>query len=132
LFVYEASSQSANSLSKGTKLDIYTIDHKIGGGGSSLVYLADDSEGNQFWIQGVGTIDGKTITVSEAFFTRGASWGSGFNPTDVERVPWGSISLDFDGCNSATLSYNSVAKGDFGSGSLDMQRITSLAGLNCN
>ena len=26
-----------------------------------------DDEGKQFWIQGVGTIDGKTITVKEAF-----------------------------------------------------------------
>lgn len=65
------------------------------------------------------------------FFTRGTNWGSGFDPDDVERVPWGSITLDIDGCDSATLSYNSVAKGEFGSGTLDMQRITSLAGLNC-
>ena len=74
---------------------------------------------------------GKTITVSEAIYTRGTSWGSGFNPADVERVPWGTITLDFDGCDGASMSYNSVAKGDFGSGTLDMQRITSLAGLSC-
>lgn len=43
--------QSANSLTKGTKLDIYTIDHKIGGGGFSIVYLAEDNEGNQVVIK---------------------------------------------------------------------------------
>jgi len=90
-----------------------------------------DEEGNQFWIQGIGTIDGKTITVKEAFYTRGTSWGSGFDPDDVERVDWGTIVISFDGCDSATASYESLLA-EFGSGTQNLQRITTLAGLSCD
>lgn len=90
-----------------------------------------DDEGNQFWIQGVGTIDGKTVTVKEAFYTRGARWGSGFDPDDVERVDWGTITLTFSGCNTATMDYASVVAG-FGSGTQDMSRITTLDGAACS
>jgi hypothetical protein len=90
-----------------------------------------DDEGNQFWIQGVGTIDGKTITVKEAFFTRGTAWGSGFDPGDVERVNWGSVVISFDGCDSATATYESLLA-EFGSGTQNLQRITTLDSLSCD
>lgn len=89
-----------------------------------------DDKGNQFWIQGVGTIDGKTITVKEAFFTRGTAYGSGFDPDDVERVDWGTVTMVFDSCTRGSASYESLLA-EFGSGAQDLRRITSLDGLAC-
>ncbi len=89
-----------------------------------------DDKGNQFWIQGVGSIDGKTITVKEAFFTRGTAYGSGFDPDDVERVDWGTVTIVFDSCTRGSASYESLLP-EFGSGTQDLRRITSLDGLAC-
>lgn len=45
------SKTSNNSLKKGTTLDIYTIDSILGGGGFSIVYLAQDEEENKVVIK---------------------------------------------------------------------------------
>ena len=42
---------STNSLKKNTKLDIYTIDSILGGGGFSIVYLAHDNDENKVVIK---------------------------------------------------------------------------------
>ena len=44
-------SRPANSLKKGVKLDNYTIDNVLGGGGFSIVYLAHDSDNKQVVIK---------------------------------------------------------------------------------
>ena len=40
-----------HELPKGTQIDEYTIDHVLGGGGFSIVYLATNSQGNQVVIK---------------------------------------------------------------------------------
>ena len=45
------SKTSNNSLKKGTTLDIYTIDSILGGGGFSIVYLAQDEDKNKVVIK---------------------------------------------------------------------------------
>ncbi len=45
------SKSSNNSLKKGVKLDDYTIESTLGGGGFSIVYLANDKEGNKVVIK---------------------------------------------------------------------------------
>ncbi len=90
-----------------------------------------DDQGKQFWIQGIGSIDGMTITVDEAFYTLGATWGSGFNPNDVQRTEWGNVMIMFTDCGTATASYASLLP-RFGSGSQSLIRLTNLDGLACN
>ena len=48
-----------------------------------------------------------------------------------QRVDWGTIVITFDGCDSATATYESLLP-EFGSGTQNLQRITTLASLSCN
>jgi hypothetical protein len=102
-------------------------------GGIAVIYWFsyDPVDPIQAWFVGVGEIDGKTITVEDVRIPLGTVFGPSFDPLDVMLVPWGSFEFVFDGCNSGTMSYSSGKGGEFGSGSLDVERITGLAGLTC-
>ena len=52
-----------------------------------------------------------------------------FNPETVERTPWGSLELDLD-CNGGTATYSSTEEG-FGTGVLNVVRLTNVVGLGC-
>ncbi len=98
----------------------------------ALVYwFSYDADGNPAWWVGVGTINGKTITIEEAELPAGTVFGSNFDADDINHLPWGQMVFTFDSCTSGTMSYQS-AIGEFGSGTLDLRRITSIPGLGCN
>ncbi len=64
------------------------------------------ADGEQQWL--VGSKDFATTDKSIAIdliSTRGASFGSGFQPSDVVRSSWGSAALSFTDCNTMTLNY---------------------------
>jgi len=99
--------------------------------GSAVVqWFTYDQNGNQFWIQGTGTFNGMVLTVNDLFSTSGASWGSAFDPADVVSTAWGTLTMNFTTCDAATMDYNSTA--GFGSGTLNMVRLTSLMGIPCS
>ena len=101
-------------------------------GGVAVVYwFSYDGDGNQAWFVGAGTIDGKTITIDDVRIGRGAFFGDDFDPDDVSLDPWGTMEFTFDSCNTGTMSYVSSKGSEFGSGSLNLERITQLAGLDC-
>lgn len=82
------------------------------------------AETEQAWILGTGTIEGAEVTIVDAYKGRGPSFGDGYDKDDLVIETWGDISLQFTGDNSATVSY----AGADGSGSIDVIRLTSLAG----
>lgn len=88
-----------------------------------------DQSGNQIWVTGVGSYAGSTITVDDAIFTTGGIFGPNFDPNSVDRQPWGNLTLQFTSCNSGTVQYDSTA--GFGSGNLQLIRLTSIEGLPC-
>ena len=97
--------------------------------GSAVVqWFTYNQGGQQMWIQGTGTFNGDTLTVNDLFTTSGARWGDNFDPDDVDMADWGTLTMEFDGCGEAEVNYTSQA---FGSGSLDMVRLTNLMGIDC-
>lgn len=90
-----------------------------------------DGQGNQYWIQGIGTLNGDTITVDEAFAYSGPRYGPSYDPGDLVPVTWGSITIEFNGCDAATFTYDSALAG-FGQGTQEMQRLTTLLGVDCS
>jgi len=97
-----------------------------------LVYwFSYDTNGNPAWWVGVGTIDGKSITVEDAALFSGGEFGPDFNPNAVSNSPWGRMVFTFTSCTQGTMSYQSSI-GEYGNGVLSLERITSVAGLNCN
>lgn len=96
--------------------------------GNKLVayWFAYDPNGRQAWMVGVGDISGDTATVP-VIITEGGIFGDNFDPNAIIRNNWGSLIFTFDSCNTGNVIYNV----GFGSGSLPIQRLTSLDGLEC-
>src|SRR5688572_12509077 len=95
-------------------------------------YTYNRQGGGQRWIVGDGTVNasGRIAVISNAISTTGGGFPPNFNPASVQSTPFGTITLEFSGCNNATLSFTS-SDPNFGSGSVPLQRLTSIANLPC-
>ena len=99
-------------------------------GSQVLVYwFSYDKEGNQAWFFGTGSIVGDELVIADTFQTRGPVFGPDFDPADVELIPWGEMRFDLS-CLTGSVTYDGTAAG-FGAASLDLSRLTHLAGLGC-
>ncbi|KAA9131581.1 hypothetical protein F3N42_09710 [Marinihelvus fidelis] len=58
-------------------------------------------DGRQAWLIGTGIREGDRIAFDDLVITEGADFGPDFDPGDVVRIPWGSITLDYSDCNTA-------------------------------
>jgi outer membrane protein assembly factor BamB len=79
----------------------------------------------QAFLTGLGNIEDNELLVN-AFTTVGGAFGNDFNPTNISFVQWGSILLEFTGCHTALMSYNSDSSVNgvpFGSGSYPVERL---------
>lgn len=84
-------------------------------------------DGQQAWMVGTGAVSGRRAEV-ELEITRGAAFGAEFDPADVIREPWGSLNFEFLNCGQAYAQY----AGQFGSGQIDLVRLSSIDGLTCS
>jgi hypothetical protein len=99
--------------------------------GRSLVYwFTYDPQGRQAWTIGVGTREGNRLEIPDNLITRGTRFGSGFDPAQVQGIPWGSLSFNFTNCDSVDVSYASILPG-YGSGTRAGTRLAALAGAAC-
>lgn len=96
----------------------------------ALVYwFSYDKEGNRRWFFGVGENRGGKLVFDEMQTSKGGIFGPDFDPDTVEFPPWGTLELDLD-CNEGTATYNSTEEG-FGSGVLNVVRLTTIEGFGC-
>ncbi len=89
-----------------------------------------DPDGRQAWTVGIGQREGNRLVIDDNRITRGTRFGTSFNAGDVERLPWGSLTLDFGSCGTATVSYASTVPG-YGNGTREAARLTTIAGAPC-
>ncbi len=85
--------------------------------------------GEQRWFIGNGPIQGGSAVI-ELVSADGAQFPPAFDPDHVERRPWGELVFSALGPDSARIEWDSVQDG-FGSGSLDLIRLTSMLGREC-
>jgi plastocyanin len=83
----------------------------------------------QSWFGNVGAIDGDTATIN-ALQTTGGRWIPNFDPGNVTQPSWGTLVFTFTDCNHGRVDFTSTAAG-YGSGHMDLTRITQPAGLSC-
>jgi plastocyanin len=83
----------------------------------------------QSWFTGVGTYTANTAIITEMQMPTGGRWIPNFNPDQIVRNAWGTLSFVFTDCNHGTLTFNSVA--GYGTGSMNLTRLTQPAGLTC-
>ncbi len=80
------------------------------------------------WVTGVGQIEQNRITVPELHVTEHGVFGAAYDPQAINKTSWGSMSITFDTCHSAQLSYTSHLSVDthaFGSGVYRIQRLAN-------
>ena len=85
--------------------------------------------GQPIWLLGVGAVDGDHADLAMEL-TQGTGFPPDFNSSEVQRIPWGSLRFSVSGADSAAISWQSAVEG-YGSGSLNLQRLTRLAGHAC-
>lgn len=96
-----------------------------------VYWFTYDNQGNQLWLVGVGRNEDDAIIIDDVLTLSGAQFGTDFDPDDVQQTRWGSLRLDFSGCDNVTLSWD-ASDMSFGSGSLELIRLYGLAGTSCS
>jgi hypothetical protein len=89
-------------------------------------------DGTPTFIIAAGQAQGNKVT-AEAFYNTGMHFGV-FDPDERTESPWGTITITFHDCHSATVEYSSTFEHDsmaFGSGSFPIQRLVSIDQLQC-
>jgi hypothetical protein len=81
-------------------------------------------DGEQVWLIGTGTRDGNRLVFENMVITSGANFGSEFDPADVIRETFGSITADFSDCNNFTATVDSVMP-EFSDILLDVTKIVA-------
>lgn len=94
-----------------------------------LIWFSFDTEGQPYWILGVGAEEHGRFRFPAMHATRGARFGNAFDPSDVERFAWGELQLQLD-CQRGRADYDAIVPG-FGGGQLDLSRLTRLQGVLC-
>jgi glucose/arabinose dehydrogenase len=112
----------------------------------SGVYLLSDGEpqdatpidgrqvGSQYWLTGSGMLAQRVLS-AELSSATGTAFGSGFDPAQIVRRRWGSLEIEFTGCDRAILRWDSSGpdSAGFGSGGYPLQRIAASAdSQRCN
>ena len=92
-------------------------------------YVYDDF-GNQIWLLGTGTYEGNTATM-EVFITESGVFPPNFVPENVVSTVWGNFQFEFSDCNTATFNWTPIDGNGFTAGSLELTRLSKIAGLNC-
>ncbi len=98
--------------------------------GQVVVYwFSFDPEGKRRWFFGLGEILEGKLVFDDMQTSSGGIFGPDFDPDLVEYKPWGSLELDLT-CEGGTATYSSTEEG-FGSGTLNVVRLTNIDQLPC-
>ena len=93
-----------------------------------LVWYSFDPQGRPAWM--IGTAQ-QPVSAGHWRFSmqrpRGTRFGSELDPSEVQRLPWGEVELEFSSCDSAQLRWTPSESG-WTSGTQSLQRLTLPAG----
>ena len=83
-------------------------------------------DGEQVWLIGSGVRNGSRLVFADMVITSGANFGSEFDPADVVREIFGTITADFSDCNNFTATVD-TALPQFSDIVLDVTKIVPAA-----
>lgn len=104
----------------------------IGSAGNEQVIVAwyVYRNGQQIWLFGLGPlVDGQAVVPVEIF--NGPEFPLDYDASTLVRQDWGTLTLAFTGNDDITVSWQSAIDG-FEDGSLDVSRLTTLKGHQCD
>jgi hypothetical protein len=83
----------------------------------------------QSWFGGLGTYSGNTATITAVDQTTGGRFIPNFDPGKIVNNVWGTLTLTFSDCDHGKVEFASTL--GYGSGSMDLTRLTRPAGVTC-
>jgi hypothetical protein len=83
----------------------------------------------QAWFGGVGNYSGNTATITGVALPTGGRWIPNFDQNAIVLNPWGTLTFTFTDCNHGKVDFSSLS--GYGSGSMNLTRLTLPAGLTC-
>jgi len=89
----------------------------------------DPAGDSQAWFGGIGTYSGNTATIPDVILPSGGRWIPNFDPRAIVLQPWGTLTFTFQNCNSGQVEFTSGL--GYGSGSMNLSRLTQPAGVTC-
>ena len=92
-------------------------------------FAFDPAGAQQAWFTGVGTYEGSVAEIFHVQMPSGGRWIPNFDPRDVVRNAWGTLRFTFSDCDHGHVDFASVA--GYGSGRMNLTRLTQPAGLTC-
>lgn len=96
-----------------------------------VFWFTYDDQGNQTWLNGLGEVDGETVTVELMEYTGGEMSGGSIMTDDISGSMWGTLTLSFHNCNKGTASYQAFDAA-IGSGSHTIKRLSRTIGSQCS
>lgn len=108
---------------EGLTIEIFPRDGEMMGVATYYTFNPDGS--GQNWIVGLGTVVDDTLSIDNMYVASGTSFGADFNPDDVQRTPWGSLTVRFDSCTTGEFEYASTIPA-YGSGMHSLTRLTPV------
>lgn len=100
----------------------------LGTNAAVIEWFSYGADGNQEWFLGTGTLVGNTINFNEILRPNGGRFGPYFLPSEVISPAVGSLRMQFQSCNSATMRWS----GAFGNGETVVARLTDLKDARCS
>ncbi|HET8940492.1 MAG TPA: hypothetical protein VFN13_00695, partial [Rudaea sp.] len=101
----------------------------LASGQAIVTWYTYDTQGNQVWLLGVGREQDGAIVFDQMAITAGAHFGTAFDPVNVKKVDWGTLTLRID-CHGGAAHYASKQSA-FGTGDITLTRLTSLQQPGC-
>lgn len=101
----------------------------LNGARAQIGWYSYDSSGNPLWLIGLGRVVGDSI-LTELVRFQGGRPPPNWNDANPMSSHWGNVTLRFEGCDTAVLSWDSDDP-DFLSGDLELTRYALLQGQRC-
>jgi hypothetical protein len=95
-----------------------------------VFWFVFDNNGNQAWISGVGQINGNKLVMDSAR-RLGAKFPPNFVTADAVGTPWGTLTFTFTDCTHGHVDWTATDPAFTPTGSLDIERLTQVAGTTC-
>ena len=116
-----------NTQQSGHGLQLEVLDN--GDARTALAVWYHYLDGEPRWLIGSGPVDGDHADLAMVI-THGPDFPPNFDPADKVQEPWGTLRFSVDGANQAQINWD-ADYADYGDGSMDLTRLTTLDGHAC-
>lgn len=102
---------------------------QVSAGEALVFWFTYDDSGRQTWLFNTGAIEGNRVVFPEILQSSGGKFGRSYDPSLVDFIEWGSLTLELD-CTGSSAVYN-TQKSSYSDGSQSLVPLTRLQNSGC-